>query len=238
MYKKLLTERFYDHLPHFRFKFDFVKFCNSNIEDFENLFNILTLDNMPGFIEKSKVPFNSVKNLVANRHLYLDVENTEREEVNSACDFVSGELSEDNSNDSEVVEETDDNRAKLKDNRLEGKFVSKNVNNLSQRQMTKSEISLLSKRLKVVPTPNRIDKAKLKQELEVFERKPRLMWYFRNDERIFDCNKKFKPKSTFNQKNKDVIIETYLRSLKEKLLDVDIPKFNNLSEEEGMPCIL
>ena len=79
MYKKLLTERFYEHLPHFRFKFDFLKFCNSNIEDFENLFNILTLDNMPGFIEKSKVPFNSVKNLVANRHLYLDVENNERE---------------------------------------------------------------------------------------------------------------------------------------------------------------
>ena len=121
--------------------------------------------------EKSKVPFNSVKNLVANRHLYLDVENTEREEVNSACDFVSGELSEDNSNDSEVVEETDDNRAKLKDNRLEGKFVSKNVINSSQRQLSKSEISLLSKGLKFLPTSNRIDKGQLKQELEVFGRK-------------------------------------------------------------------
>ena len=43
MYKKLLIERFYEHLPHFRFKLDLVKFCNSNIEDFENLFNILTL---------------------------------------------------------------------------------------------------------------------------------------------------------------------------------------------------
>ena len=126
----------------------------------------------------------------------------------------------------------------MKDNRLEGKFISINVINLSQRQLTKSEISLLSKGLKFVPTPNRIDKAKLKQELEVFERKPTFMWYFRNDERIFDCNKKFKPKSTFNQKNKDVIIETYLRSLKEKLLDIDIPKFNNLSKEERMPCIL
>ena len=232
MYKKLLTERFYEHLPHFRFKFDFVKFCNSNIEDFENLFNILTLDNMPGFIEKSKVPFNSIKNLVANR--YLDVENNEREEVNSACDFVSSELSEDNSNDCEVVQETDDNRAKLKDNRLEGKFVSKNVINLSQRQLTKSEILLLPKGLKFVPTPNGIDKAKLKQELEVFGRKLRLMWHFRNDERTFDCNKKFRPKSTFNPKNKDVIIETYLSSLEEKLLDIDIPKdkFNNLSKEE------
>ena len=36
------------------------------------------------------------------------------------------------------------------------------------------------------------------------------------------------------QKNKDVIIETYLSSLEEKLLDIDIPKnkFNNLSNEE------
>ena len=114
MYKKLLIEQFYEHLPHFLFELDFVKFCNSNLEHFKNLFNIVTLDNMPGSIEKNKVPFNSVKNLVVNRHLYLDFENNEREEVNSACDFVSGELSEDNSNDSEVAWETDDNRAKLK----------------------------------------------------------------------------------------------------------------------------
>ena len=98
----MLTKQFYEHLPNFRFKLDFVKFCNSNIEDFENVFNILTLDNMPGFIEKNKVPFISVKILVANRHLYLDFENNEKEEVNSSCDFVSSVLSEDNSNDSEV----------------------------------------------------------------------------------------------------------------------------------------
>ena len=51
VYKKLLIERFYEHLPHFRFKLEFVKFCNSNIEDFEYLFNILTLDNMLDFTE-------------------------------------------------------------------------------------------------------------------------------------------------------------------------------------------
>ena len=123
---------------------------------------------MPGFIEKNKVPFNSVKNLVVNRHLYLDFENNEKEGINSACDFVSGELSEDNINDSEVAQVIDDNRAKLKDNRLEGTFSSKNVINLSQRQLTKSEISLFSKGLKSVPTPNRINKAKIKQQLEAF----------------------------------------------------------------------
>ena len=151
VYKKLLIERFYEHLPHFRFKLYFVKFCNSNVDDFENLFNILTLDNMPGFIEKNKVPSNSVKNLVVNRHLYLDFENNEREVVDSAWDFVSGELSEDNSNDSEVAQEIDDNRAKLKDNRLDGKFVSKNVINLSQRRLTKSEILSFQKDLRLCP---------------------------------------------------------------------------------------
>ena len=60
------------------------------------------------------------------------------------------------------------------------------------------------------------------------------MWHFRNDERIFDCNTKFRLKSTFNPKNKDVIIETYLSSLEEKFLDINIPKnkCNNLGKEE------
>ena len=59
------------------------------------------------------------------------------------------------------------------------------------------------------------------------------MWHFRNDERIFDCNTKFRPKFTFNPKNNDVIIETYVSSLKEKLLDIDIRKykFHNFSKE-------
>ena len=57
--KKLLIERFYEHLLHFRFKLKFEKFCNSNIEYFEKFFSILTLDNMLAFIEKNKVPFNS-----------------------------------------------------------------------------------------------------------------------------------------------------------------------------------
>ena len=89
-------------------------------------------------------------------------------------------------------------------------YISKNVVNLSQRQLTKSEISLLSKGLKFVPTPHRIDKAEHKQELVVFGRKLTLMLHFINDERIFDCNGKFRPKFTFNPENKDAIIETYL----------------------------
>ena len=76
---------------------------------------------------KLLVPFNSVNNLVADRNLYFDFQNRKREEVHSAGNFVSGALFEDNSNDFEVEQEIDDNRAELKDNSLEEQFVSKNI---------------------------------------------------------------------------------------------------------------
>ena len=52
-------------------------------------------------------------------------------------------------------------------NRLQGNFVSKNVVNLSRRNLTGSEISLLSKGLNF-RTSNSINKAKLKMELDVY----------------------------------------------------------------------
>ena len=59
------------------------------------------------------------------------------------------------------------------------------------------------------------------------------MWYFRNGEKPFPCEK-FSPKSTFNRRNKDNVIETYRSSLEERLLDIDISskRFNNLTKEE------
>ena len=47
-----------------------------------------------------------------------------------------------------------DNAAKMLDNRLQGNFVSKNVVNLTRRNLTDSEISFLSKGLTFVPTSN------------------------------------------------------------------------------------
>ena len=121
----------------------------------------------------------------------------------------------------------------FRENRFEGKFVSKNVINLSRRNLSSAEISLLSKGLKFVPTSNKIDQAKLKRELEEYGRKLRLMWHFRNDERPFS-QERFKPKSTFNRRNKDAVIETYLSCLEERLLDIEIPskRFNNLTKDE------
>ena len=117
--------------------------------------------------------------------------------------------------------------------RLEGKFVSKNVINLSRRNLSASEIPLLSKCLKFVPTANKIDHAKLKTELEEYGRKLRFMWHFRNDERSFVTDR-FRLKSSFNPKSKDVIAETYFSSLEERLLDIEIhsKRFSNLTKEE------
>ena len=115
----------------------------------------------------------------------------------------------------------------------EGTFFSKNVINLSRRNLSASEISLLSEGLKFVPTNNKIDRAKLKTELEKYGRKLRLRCHFRNDEQSFVADR-FRPKFSFNPRNKDIIIETYLSCIEERLLDIEIPSkiFNNLTKEE------
>ena len=59
------------------------------------------------------------------------------------------------------------------------------------------------------------------------------MWHFINGERPFS-QERFKPKSTFNPRKKDAIIETYLSCLEERLLDIEIPskRLNNLTKDE------
>ena len=111
--------------------------------------------------------------------------------------------------------------------------VSKNVVNLSRRNLTGSEISLLSKGFNFVPTSNTINKAKLKTELEALGRILRLKWHFRNEENEFDQDQ-FKPKSSFNPCNKDAAIEIYISSLEEKLMKIEIPmnKYDNLTSKE------
>ena len=64
--------------------------------------------------------------------------------------------------------------------------------NLSRRNLTGSEIPLLSKGLNFVPNSDTIDKAKLKIESEALGRILRLKWHFRNEENVFDLDQ-FKP---------------------------------------------
>ena len=111
------------------------------------------------------------------------------------------------------------NSANLVNERFKGKFVSPNVVNLSRHNLTNDEISLLSKGLKLVPTPRGINKALIKEEPEAYGRKLRLMWHFRNDERELSYDP-FKKKSKFDPKRKDAAIE-YLSRLKEEISSLD-----------------
>ena len=127
----------------------------------------------------------------------------------------------------------DSNTASLNKARLEGKFVSKNIINLSIRNLSRSEISLLSKSMKFVPSANKINRAKLRRELEEYGRKLRLMWHFRDDERTFSTDK-FRPTPSFNPRNKDTIIKAYLNFFEDRLLDIEVPskRYNNLTKEK------
>ena len=125
------------------------------------------------------------------------------------------------------------NEAEMCDGQLKGKFVGENVINLSKRDLSENEISLLSKGLNFIPTCNKVDVARLKMELEQFGRMLCLKWHFRDDKRDIPINP-FKTKSTFNPRNKDTVIEIYLSSLEEKLLKIEVPKdkFTNLTKGE------
>ena len=103
---------------------------------------------------------------------------------------------------------------------MEGKFVS-NLINFSRRHLCKSEISYSFKGLKLLPAANKIDRTMLKSELEEYGRELRLMWIFRENERPLP-HERFRPKSTFNPRNKDTVIKTYPICLEERLLGIDI----------------
>ena len=83
--------------------------------------------------------------------------------------------------------------------------MSKNIINLARRNLYPLGISLLFKGLEFVPSADKIDLVKLKRELEENGRTLRLMSHFRKDERTFTADK-FRPKSSFNPRNKDAII--------------------------------
>ena len=88
----------------------------------------------------------------------------------------SAQVAESISSTSEQDNIGENNIAEVIDGRLKGKFVSSNVINLSTRILSKVEISFLSKGLKVIPTPASVNKALIKEELECFGRKLRLLW--------------------------------------------------------------
>ena len=138
--KNMIFERFNEHLPHFQFKADFLSYCSSQCPEFENIYTLTTLNKTYKNHEEMKNAPQSCQ----DESGFLKVLNTED---NYNCE-KDGNVFKGN------------NIAPQIGVRLDGKFVSKNVINLSRRNLSASAISLLSKGLKFVPTANKIDRAK------------------------------------------------------------------------------
>ena len=121
--------------------------------------------------------------------------------------------------------------------RLSGSFVSGSVVNLSKKVLSEADINLLSKGLKFSPTPTDINKAELKEDLEVFKRRIRLKWHFKDNEDIRDKDKdinKFKIKSNWQPPKSDPLLENYLSLLEKEVMSVspEGKNFSNLSPSE------
>eukprot|EP00795_Rhopilema_esculentum_P016113 gene16113-biopygen5453 len=120
--------------------------------------------------------------------------------------------------------------------RIIGQFVSGNVVNLSHRTLSEVEISLLSKGLKFSPTPTDLDKAQLKADFDVFKRRMRLRWFFRDSEsNPLDVNiSKFRCKSSWNPPTSDPLLESFLSQLEKDVLSIttDGKYYSNLSSSE------
>ena len=109
--------------------------------------------------------------------------------------------------------------------RIEGRFENDKVFNLSQRALSCSEVSVLSKGLKFVAAPKEIDFSQVKIDLESFGRRIRLKWHFREEEGSFSAPS-FRPKSKFNPRHKDETIEVFLSKLEDEIMKLSANGYN------------
>ena len=134
MYFKRL-ERFESHFDFFLFKFNFLEFCNNLIPNFENLYYLLHLNTSDSIKESSSEKAEPKQECSKNS-------------CKNACSGIrNGTSKVRNSKNIEEERNANGNQALLLENRLKGSFVSKNVVNLSKRNLNDAEISLLSKEL-------------------------------------------------------------------------------------------
>ena len=155
-------ERFNSRVEDFDFRDQLERFTNENLLELSK--DVVTLMNLNVSISNFNDDLFSVFNELSNSEDVVQDTTPSNEDP---------PLSDENQTELPGVEaDCQNNSPTSSPCRLEGKFVSKNVVNLSKRQL--DEISLLSKGSKFIPTPSSINKAKLKENLEVLGRKLRL----------------------------------------------------------------
>ena len=119
--KKMVFERFYKHLPHFQFEFDFLSYRSSQRAEFENIYSLTTLNKT----DKNQKKMNNPSETCKDESGLLEVLNTDdkaNEKSNSTENLYNCE------NEGNVFK--GNNIASQLGVRLEGKFLSKNVVNL------------------------------------------------------------------------------------------------------------
>ena len=112
------------------------------------------------------------------------------------------------------------------------------VVNLSSRDLTPAENSPLSKGLSFCPTPKEIDVFALKKDMLDYVRRLRLKEYFCGDDDVggdFSQKPAFRKKSSWcPDRNRDLILETYVDMLERKIFshDLRVHYQRNISKEE------
>ena len=159
--RRMVLDRIDDHLTHFYLKSHFLSYWNSLSPEFENLYALVTINVTIKLLNTQRESASS-KTFQDYISLLLSENLTEAAKSNYSIDSSR--------NCSELGTEANDHQdihsAFCKGLKWEVKFVSKSVINLSRRNLSPPEISLLSKGLKFVPSANKIDRAKLKRERE------------------------------------------------------------------------
>ena len=105
---------------------------------------------------------------------------------------------------------------------MEGKFVSQNVFNLSDRVLTENEIKVLDKELNYVPTPEKLDRLQIKNDLEKLGRDIKLRMFYQNDlSPLFSEKPAFEVPSSWTPPIRDVQRGLYLREIEDKLININ-----------------
>ena len=197
--KQLVDERFSGHTNLFTFFTDLQYFCGDFSPDILNLINLLTL--APSSVHVSKTSNISTNfDILSNERLLTKLTKVLMSFFRREMSGLTVQLC--------IIIDMKENLSALI--------------NLPSQHFSKDEISLLSKGLKFVAVPKHINKAEIKEEIEVYGTKLRLMRRFRNDHREFDVNP-FKKRSKFIP-NWDSAIEMYMGCLEEEILSLDEKK--------------
>ena len=120
-------------------------------------------------------------------------------------------------------------------NQIKGKFVSDNVFNLSRRNITDDDLSLLSQSLSFVPTPKKKDRWQIKNDLRKYGRSVIFKMHFLVEPTpsFFEVPA-FKITSKWTPIKKDTQLELYLSEIEDEILKIyhQGQNYPNLTKKE------